>query len=119
MTSSTVELAVAAFALRKGFIEVVQAAMLGAILNNLLLVIKFSRLSSRYYGPLVCRLTYTLLFSSPSCLYLMCVDARNRYFRRRYLQPPTRAEEGMYHPSHSPQAHVYTCTGDFVSFMRA
>lgn len=39
MTSSTVELAVAAFALRKGFIEVVQAAMLGAILNNLLLVI--------------------------------------------------------------------------------
>lgn len=38
MTSSTVELAVAAFALRKGLIEVVQAAMLGAILNNLLLV---------------------------------------------------------------------------------
>ncbi|KAK3826348.1 MAG: hypothetical protein JOS17DRAFT_686752 [Linnemannia elongata] len=39
MTSSTVELAVAAFALRKGFIEVVQAAMLGAILNNLLLML--------------------------------------------------------------------------------
>ncbi|KAF9103782.1 hypothetical protein BGX29_002918 [Mortierella sp. GBA35] len=39
MTSSTVELAVAAFALRKGLIEVVQAAMLGAILNNLLLML--------------------------------------------------------------------------------
>ena len=32
------ELAVAAFALGKGLIHVVQAAMLGAILNNLLLV---------------------------------------------------------------------------------
>ncbi|KAF9925057.1 hypothetical protein FBU30_005106 [Linnemannia zychae] len=39
MTSSTVELAVAAFALRKGLIEIVQAAMLGAILNNLLLML--------------------------------------------------------------------------------
>ncbi|KAF8927195.1 hypothetical protein BGZ47_002275 [Haplosporangium gracile] len=39
MTSSTVELAVAAFALRNGLIEVVQAAMLGAILNNLLLML--------------------------------------------------------------------------------
>jgi Ca2+:H+ antiporter len=38
MTSSTVELAVAAFALKSGLIVVVQAAMLGAILNNLLLV---------------------------------------------------------------------------------
>ncbi|KAF9962985.1 hypothetical protein BGZ65_006849, partial [Modicella reniformis] len=38
MTSSTVELAVAAFALRSGLIVVVQAAMLGAILNNLLLM---------------------------------------------------------------------------------
>lgn len=38
MTSSSVELAVAAFALRKGLVRVVQAAMLGAILNNLLLV---------------------------------------------------------------------------------
>jgi len=38
MTSSTVELAVAAFALNNGLIFVVQAAMLGAILNNLLLV---------------------------------------------------------------------------------
>ncbi|KAF9958499.1 hypothetical protein BGZ70_009176, partial [Mortierella alpina] len=37
MTSSTVELAVAAFALNNGLIFVVQAAMLGAILNNLLL----------------------------------------------------------------------------------
>ncbi|KAG0206860.1 hypothetical protein BGX28_001795 [Mortierella sp. GBA30] len=37
MTSSSVELAVAAFALKKGLIFVVQAAMLGAILNNLLL----------------------------------------------------------------------------------
>ncbi|KFH73961.1 hypothetical protein MVEG_01174 [Podila verticillata NRRL 6337] len=37
-TSTVVELAVAAFALRKGLIKVVQAAMLGAILNNLLLV---------------------------------------------------------------------------------
>ncbi|KAF9326827.1 hypothetical protein BG006_009796 [Podila minutissima] len=37
-TSTTIELAVAAFALRKGLIKVVQAAMLGAILNNLLLV---------------------------------------------------------------------------------
>ncbi|KAG0278871.1 hypothetical protein BGZ95_002920 [Linnemannia exigua] len=39
MTSSTVELAVATFALRKGLIEIVQAAMLGAILNNLLLML--------------------------------------------------------------------------------
>lgn len=38
MTSSTVELAVAAFALKNGLVTVVQAAMLGAILNNLLLV---------------------------------------------------------------------------------
>jgi Ca2+:H+ antiporter len=38
LTSSSVELAVAAFALMKGLITVVQAAMLGAILNNLLLV---------------------------------------------------------------------------------
>ncbi|KAG0369372.1 hypothetical protein BGZ54_010130 [Gamsiella multidivaricata] len=37
LTSSTVELAVASFALRKGLVVVVQAAMLGAILNNLLL----------------------------------------------------------------------------------
>ncbi|KAF9999471.1 hypothetical protein BGZ65_005187 [Modicella reniformis] len=37
MTSSSVELAVAAFALIKGMVRVVQAAMLGAILNNLLL----------------------------------------------------------------------------------
>ncbi|KAF9138506.1 hypothetical protein BGX30_009080 [Mortierella sp. GBA39] len=39
MTSSTVELAVAAFALRNGLVQVVQAAMLGAILNNLLLML--------------------------------------------------------------------------------
>ncbi|KAI7817349.1 hypothetical protein BC939DRAFT_402733 [Gamsiella multidivaricata] len=38
LTSSTVELAVASFALRKGLVVVVQAAMLGAILNNLLLM---------------------------------------------------------------------------------
>ncbi|KAF9200132.1 hypothetical protein BGZ49_009658 [Haplosporangium sp. Z 27] len=38
MTSSSVELAVAAFALKKGLVDVVQAAMLGAILNNLLLM---------------------------------------------------------------------------------
>jgi hypothetical protein len=38
MTSSSVEMAVAAFALMKGMVRVVQAAMLGAILNNLLLV---------------------------------------------------------------------------------
>ncbi|KAF9111304.1 hypothetical protein BGX27_005117 [Mortierella sp. AM989] len=38
MTSSSVELAVAAFALKKGLVLVVQAAMLGAILNNLLLM---------------------------------------------------------------------------------
>ncbi|KAG0329099.1 hypothetical protein BGZ99_003483 [Dissophora globulifera] len=38
MTSSTVELACAAFALQKGLVHVVQAAMLGAILNNLLLM---------------------------------------------------------------------------------
>ncbi|KAF9583279.1 hypothetical protein BGW38_009843 [Lunasporangiospora selenospora] len=38
MTSSSVELAVAAFALIKGMVRVVQAAMLGAILNNLLLM---------------------------------------------------------------------------------
>lgn len=38
MTSSSVELAVAAFALRKKLVSVVQAAMLGAMLNNLLLV---------------------------------------------------------------------------------
>jgi len=38
MTSSSVELAVAIFALRHGLISVVQAAMLGAMLNNLLLV---------------------------------------------------------------------------------
>ncbi|KAI8596301.1 hypothetical protein EDD21DRAFT_388684 [Dissophora ornata] len=38
MTSSSVELAVAAFALSKGLVRVVQAAMLGAILNNLLLM---------------------------------------------------------------------------------
>lgn len=38
MTSSSVELSVAAFALIKGMVRVVQAAMLGAILNNLLLV---------------------------------------------------------------------------------
>ncbi|KAF9952071.1 hypothetical protein BGZ72_006550 [Mortierella alpina] len=38
MTSSSVELAVAAFALNNGLIFVVQAAMLGAILNNLLLM---------------------------------------------------------------------------------
>ncbi|KAG0048547.1 hypothetical protein BGZ83_006510 [Gryganskiella cystojenkinii] len=39
MTSSSVELAVAAFALVEGHIEVVQAAVLGAILNNLLLML--------------------------------------------------------------------------------
>lgn len=38
MTSSSVELSVAAFALVRGMVRVVQAAMLGAILNNLLLV---------------------------------------------------------------------------------
>ncbi|KAG0086359.1 hypothetical protein BGZ92_008201 [Podila epicladia] len=38
MTSSSVELSVAAFALIKGMVRVVQAAMLGAILNNLLLM---------------------------------------------------------------------------------
>ncbi|KAI1315904.1 hypothetical protein EDD11_000218 [Mortierella claussenii] len=38
LTSSSVELAVAAFALSKGLVVVVQAAMLGAILNNLLLM---------------------------------------------------------------------------------
>lgn len=38
MTSSSVELAVAAFALLRGHVRVVQAACLGAILNNLLLV---------------------------------------------------------------------------------
>ncbi|KAF9580439.1 hypothetical protein BGW38_002919 [Lunasporangiospora selenospora] len=39
MTSSSIELAVAAFALKNGLIVVVQAAMLGAILNNLLLIL--------------------------------------------------------------------------------
>lgn len=38
MTSSSVELSVAAFALIRGMVRVVQAAMLGAILNNMLLV---------------------------------------------------------------------------------
>ncbi|KAF8930515.1 hypothetical protein BGZ52_001028 [Haplosporangium bisporale] len=38
MTSSSVELSVAAFALIRGMVRVVQAAMLGAILNNLLLM---------------------------------------------------------------------------------
>lgn len=50
MTSSTVELAVAAFALRKGFIEVVQAAMLGAILNNLLLMLGIAILVGGIYN---------------------------------------------------------------------
>ncbi|OAQ23729.1 hypothetical protein K457DRAFT_82977 [Linnemannia elongata AG-77] len=67
MTSSTVELAVAAFALRKGFIEVVQAAMLGAILNNLLLVIYFSRLSFRYYGLL------SVQTNLPTALFLFAI----------------------------------------------
>ncbi|KAG0328000.1 hypothetical protein BG004_002637 [Podila humilis] len=42
MTSSSVELSVAAFALVKGLVRVVQAAMLGAILNNLLLMMGLS-----------------------------------------------------------------------------
>ncbi|KAG0220841.1 hypothetical protein BGX31_010463 [Mortierella sp. GBA43] len=42
MTSSSVEMAVAAFALMKGMVRVVQAAMLGAILNNLLLMMGLS-----------------------------------------------------------------------------
>ncbi|KAF9359787.1 hypothetical protein BGX26_011446 [Mortierella sp. AD094] len=42
MTSSSVELAVAAFALANGMVRVVQAAMLGAILNNLLLIMGIS-----------------------------------------------------------------------------
>jgi Ca2+:H+ antiporter len=49
MTSSTVELAVAAFALRGGLIVMVQAAMLGAILNNLLLV--RASMFGLYHGP--------------------------------------------------------------------
>lgn len=67
MTSSTVELAVAAFALRKGFIEVVQAAMLGAILNNLLLVNYFFRLSFRYYGLL------SVQTNLPTALFLFAI----------------------------------------------
>ncbi|KAF9350031.1 hypothetical protein BGX26_011737 [Mortierella sp. AD094] len=39
MTSSSVELAVASFALKEGLVVVVQAAMLGAILNNLLMML--------------------------------------------------------------------------------
>ncbi|KAF9171223.1 hypothetical protein BGX21_011299 [Mortierella sp. AD011] len=42
LTSSSVELAVAAFALANGMVRVVQAAMLGAILNNLLLIMGVS-----------------------------------------------------------------------------
>ncbi|KAF9434429.1 hypothetical protein BGZ76_008025 [Entomortierella beljakovae] len=42
MTSSSVELAVAAFALAENLVEIVQAAMLGAILNNLLLIMGVS-----------------------------------------------------------------------------
>ncbi|KAG0242070.1 hypothetical protein BGW41_004886 [Actinomortierella wolfii] len=49
MTSSTVEMAVAAFALKKGLIRVVQAAMLGAILNNLLLILGITIVVGGYY----------------------------------------------------------------------
>ncbi|KAI7818539.1 Sodium/calcium exchanger protein-domain-containing protein, partial [Gamsiella multidivaricata] len=49
MTSSSVELAVAAFALMKGLVRVVQAAMLGAILNNLLLMMGLSLAVGGYY----------------------------------------------------------------------
>ncbi|KAG0323623.1 hypothetical protein BGZ99_002678 [Dissophora globulifera] len=49
MTSSSVELAVAAFALMKGLVRVVQAAMLGAILNNLLLMMGLSLMVGGYY----------------------------------------------------------------------
>ncbi|CAO3570829.1 unnamed protein product [Mortierella alpina] len=49
MTSSSVELAVAAFALMKGLVRVVQAAMLGAILNNLLLMMGITFVVGGYY----------------------------------------------------------------------
>ncbi|KAF9363951.1 hypothetical protein BGX34_002931 [Mortierella sp. NVP85] len=49
MTSSSVELAVAAFALRKGLVRVVQAAMLGAILNNLLLMMGITFVVGGFY----------------------------------------------------------------------
>ncbi|KAF9571274.1 hypothetical protein EC968_000770 [Mortierella alpina] len=49
MTSSSVELAVAAFALIKGLVRVVQAAMLGAILNNLLLMMGITFVVGGYY----------------------------------------------------------------------
>ncbi|KAF9968292.1 hypothetical protein BGZ73_000172 [Actinomortierella ambigua] len=49
MTSSTVEMAVAAFALKKGLIRVVQAAMLGAILNNLLLILGITIVVGGFY----------------------------------------------------------------------
>ncbi|KAK3817428.1 MAG: hypothetical protein J3Q66DRAFT_282680 [Benniella sp.] len=49
MTSSSVELAVAAFALKKGLIRVVQAAMLGAILNNLLLMMGITFVVGGFY----------------------------------------------------------------------
>ncbi|KAF9914838.1 hypothetical protein BX616_007454 [Lobosporangium transversale] len=49
MTSSSVELAVAAFALMKGLVRVVQAAMLGAILNNLLMMMGIALCVGGYY----------------------------------------------------------------------
>ncbi|KAF9158869.1 hypothetical protein DFQ26_007140 [Actinomortierella ambigua] len=49
MTSSTVEMSVAAFALKKGLIRVVQAAMLGAILNNLLLILGITIVVGGFY----------------------------------------------------------------------
>ncbi|KAF9104193.1 hypothetical protein BGX27_010201 [Mortierella sp. AM989] len=49
MTSSSVELAVAAFALANGLVRVVQAAMLGAILNNLLLIMGLSFCVGGFY----------------------------------------------------------------------
>jgi len=57
MTSSSVELAVAAFALRKGLIRVVQAAMLGAVLNNLLLVSSLTIVSHNARTPPFCHIT--------------------------------------------------------------